>query len=195
MIKKLKELVVTKQHLVFDFDLTIAKMNIDWSQWHEGVEKIYTKIDPNIVYDGLAKQDPHHFYNLMAEKHGTELVEIMKDFNQKYEDEHLLGFTPYQDLIDFIVSAKTKNRYVYSSNSRKTVEKGLTSLGIINEFDQIISRDDVSLVKPSPEGFYTLPKFLENKNQFLMIGDSNSDQEAAKTAGVDFIRCEYFFTQ
>lgn len=191
MISKLKILAKNKRHLVFDFDLTIAKMNIDWSEWHTGVKKIYNQFDMNHFYD--ESLNPHFFYNQMVEKHGDQLVEQMKKFNQDYENKYLTSLTPNQELIDFIISNKDQSQYVFSSNSRPTVEKGLSSLGLIDQFIQIISRDDVRMVKPAPEGFYTLPDFAENKNQFLMIGDSNSDEEAAKAAGVDFLKCDYFF--
>ncbi len=190
MISKLKILAKNKRHLVFDFDLTIAKMNIDWSEWHTGVKKIYNQFDKNHFYD--ISLNPHFFYNQMVEKHGDQLVEQMKKFNQEYENKYLTGITPNQELIDFIIDNKDQRQYVFSSNSRTTVENGLSSLGIIDQFIKIISRDDVRMVKPAPEGFYNLSKFAENKDQFLMIGDSSSDEEAAKTAGVDFLKCEYF---
>lgn len=190
MLQQLHAYLPSKQHLVIDFDRTIAKMEINWSDWHPGIIAIFDKYEPEHGY--LEGQNPHPIYNALAKKHGKSLVDEVKQFNRNYEKQYLEGFTPNNQLIDFIKNNNSHKLYVYSSNSRPTVLKGLDELSISDAFDQVISKDEVTYVKPNPEGFYLINDFNENKDHFLMIGDSGSDRDAAKAAGIDFLECNVF---
>lgn len=193
MISELKRLLQDDTQLVFDFDLTIAKMKIDWSKWHEGVSKIYEKYDPHHGYQA-SERDAHVFFNKLAVIYGEPLSKEIREFNADYEKEYLKGFIPNEDLITFIKDQSDRKMYLYSTNSFETVKRGLQEFELFDLFNKIITRDDVFQVKPVPEGFSLIEGFAENKHKFLMIGDSNSDQGAAKAAGIDFIRCKYFFS-
>jgi HAD superfamily hydrolase (TIGR01549 family) len=89
---------------------------------------------------------------------------------------------------------KQNNLYIYSSNSRKAVEKGLKELGILSQFKQLVTRDETRYLKPNPEGFFLIEGSGENKASFLMVGDSDSDEQTAKTVGIDFFKCTEFET-
>lgn len=192
MTDKLHEAIKDKIYLVFDFDLTIAKMKIDWSGWHKGMLEVYLRFDPHCSYS--YGKDPHNFYNNMVQKYGITLVKAVRKFNENYEKLHTKGFTASQYLVDFIMSLKGKKLYIYSSNSRKTIEAGLKELGIFGYFQQIISRDETNYLKPNPEGLNLIAGFNQNKASFIMIGDSSSDELAAKGAGIDFYKYDEFGT-
>lgn len=190
MINRLKECLKDKNYLVFDFDRTLAKMEIDWSYWYAGMSDIYNQFDSKLNYND--RINPHEFYNHMANLYGASLIEKIKKFNQEYEAKYLTGFTPNQELVDFVMGNSTHNLFVYSSNSYNTVNKGLNYLGIRSKFKKIITQDDVNFIKPNPEGFYLIDEFKENKQSFLMIGDSSADRKAAYAAGIDFLECNTF---
>jgi phosphoglycolate phosphatase/pyrophosphatase PpaX len=192
MIKKIQQLSITKQNLIFDFDKTIAQIEIDWSDWFIGAAEIFKKYEPNHTF-GPGK-DPHVYYNKLVLKHGESFAQEMKRFVSRYEQENTKSFTPYEDLISFLKRDLKNDLYLFSSNAKVTVETGLKSLGLQNTFEKLITRDDVIQVKPSSEGFYLIPELENNKEQFLMIGDSNSDEFAAKEANIDFLKCTYFGT-
>jgi phosphoglycolate phosphatase-like HAD superfamily hydrolase len=42
-------------------------------------------------------------------------------------------------------------------------------------------------MKPHPEGFYVLFDEVNPKSAYLLIGDSNKDEEAAKSARIYFL--------
>lgn len=130
----------------------------------------------------------------MVGKYGPSLVSKVQKFNSDYETAHLKGFLPYQELIDLIPKLNNNQLIIYSSNSRESVNKGLKEFKIDSYFKQIITRDDTQYLKPNPEGFNLIKGFQENKQSFLMVGDSSSDEEAAKAAGIDFLKCDYFGT-
>lgn len=190
MIKKLQQLKKNKKYFVLDFDRTITKIEIDWSEWHQGVAKIYAEFDPNHGYQ--KGKNPHTYHNNLVNKHGKELLEKIKKFNQEYETEHTTGFTPNDELVEFIKNNPQLTFYVYSSNSRPTVINGLTKLGILDKFTQIVSKNEVSLVKPNPEGFSLFTDFDTKRDLFVMVGDSSADQQAAENAGVEFVECNQF---
>ena len=190
MINKLKRYTSNKKFLIFDFDRTLAKMEIDWTDWHPGVEKIYAQFDPNHGYQ--CGKNPHEYNNKLVKKYGTELVKKLIHFNTQYEATHLMGFTPYHELVNFITNNNSCTLYIYSSNSRQTVKRGLREMKIANKFKQIITRDDVKYIKPDPQGLYLINGFAENKEKFLMIGDSDSDKDVSKAGGIDYLECNYF---
>lgn len=192
MIDQLRKLSKQKKHLIFDFDKTIAQVEIDWTDWHSGVSEIYSRYDINHGYE--AGMDPHEYYNILVSKHGRLLATEISKFVSDYEQEHVTGFTPYPEIVEFIKANEDNQLHVFSSNSRSAVKKGLDQLGISNYFQQLITRDEVTKVKPDPEGFYLLEGFETNKIDYLMIGDSRSDEIAAQSAGIDFLRCTYFGT-
>jgi len=192
MFSKFKLLSQQKSNLVFDFDKTIAQMEIDWSGWHLGIADIYTKFDTNHGYK--RGKNPHESYNELAATHGKKLINAVQKFVSDYEKKYTTGFTPNPKLVAFIKANSSNRMYIYSSNSRYIVELGLQTLGITTSFDQIIFRDDVDKVKPDPEGFYLINNFNQQKESFLMIGDSSGDQIAAQQAGIDFFKCTYFET-
>jgi HAD superfamily hydrolase (TIGR01549 family) len=190
MLTQLNSYLGIKKYFVFDFDRTLARMEIDWSEWHAGISEIYTKYDPNHGYK--EGENPHLYHNQLVATHGDVLLKEAQDFNRSYEAQYATGFTPNTAAIQFIQENPTLTFYVYSSNSRPTVTKGLGELGILDRIHTIISKDDVKFVKPDPEGFFALNNFAGNENQFLMIGDSGADRGAAKAAGVDFLECRVF---
>jgi phosphoglycolate phosphatase-like HAD superfamily hydrolase len=187
------ELAVTgKTDIIFDFDLTIAKMDIDWSGWHTGIAEVYADFDRDHGYARGAS--PFGFYNAMAAKYGDRLIEAVRAFNAEYERIHTKGFIPSNQLVTLIHSIPDKRLYIFSSNSRNTVEKGLIQLQLRTNFRQIISRDEVRFLKPDPEGFGLIEGFERRKDSFLMVGDSSSDEQAARSAGIDFFKYDEFET-
>ena len=190
VISSLQQLLRKKSHIIFDFDKTIAQIEIDWSNWYAGVAAIYREFDSeNQAGSG---PNPHEHYNLMVDRHGETLANAVIAFNESYEQEHVTGFTPHQELVDLILSLDTHKQYVYSSNSKSTVTKGIQTLGIAHKFMQVVTRNDVIHLKPHPEGFNRIKGLDSQKSQALMVGDSSSDKKAAQAYGIDYLESNYF---
>lgn len=178
-----------KKYLIFDFDETIAKMEIDWSGWHTGIGEVYRQYNPQARSYAA---DEHSRYNGYVDKFGQELVKKTQQFNAQYETEMTTGFIPYPELIKFIKKDNQYQKFVYSSNSSQVVIKGLKELGIVDKFKKIVSRDDVTYIKPHPEGFSLLCDREIPHSEYLFIGNSHADKKAARAAGIDFFLVEYF---
>lgn len=63
----------------------------------------------------------------------------------------------------------------------------MKELRIYDLFETIVANDDVMYIKPDPDGFSRINKAHHSKAEFLMIGDSDNDEGAASSAGIDFM--------
>lgn len=192
MLTQLKRYSQDKQFFVFDFDRTLAKMEIDWSGWHIQLANLFDKYDSHL--DVNQKPIPHswHYRNQLVEIYGDNLLNEIREMTTNYESKFLNALTPNTELVNFIQTTNFLTFYVYSSNSKKTVITGISELGLLEYIRAVVSLDDVRFIKPNPEGFYLFDNFEQKKSQFLMIGDSEADQKAAQAAGIDFVECKTF---
>ena len=73
-----------------------------------------------------------------------------------------------------------------SNSSKESIEKDFAD--ILDVFNVVISKEDLSNLKPSPEGInLALQKLHESSNNVLLLGDSKIDADTAKAAKVKFI--------
>ncbi len=74
---------------------------------------------------------------------------------------------------------------IVSNNSTASLEMGLEHLGIADYFEYVITRDDVSETKPSPEGISKVMELMNLQNhEVIYVGDTAGDIHAAKNAGI-----------
>lgn len=186
MLKKIKN----KKYLIFDFDKTVAKLEIDWGRWHDGVKEIFLKYDPDKDLSGVEWVDT--MVNEFIERFGAKIREELWAFNAAYERDNTTGLTPNQEIIDFIKEDEDYIKYLFTSNSRPTIDTGLRDLQLGDDFQLVISRDDVDFIKPHVDGFTKIYNG-EDKSLYLMIGDSASDRGLAENAGIEFEKISYPF--
>jgi len=180
-----------KNHIIFDFDNTIVSLQIDWSRWFEGIEPELINLDEEIL---KAKREGKislsQLQNLYVEKFGDNIRDKIIAHNQEFE-KAANGYKVNQKLVDDIHALKGC-KYLWTSNTRLTVVPILNEIGLFEEFEKMITRSDVSFVKPEIEGF----EFIYNpeiaKDEYLLVGDSGSDEKAAKRAGIDFYKVTHF---
>lgn len=109
------------------------------------------------------------------------------DFQQWYRDHHDHHARPYDDVHDMLHLLKSEGYRlgIVTNNSRQGLQLGLDLLGLESLFDVIVTRDDVSECKPSPEGMYkALHRLNVRSAETMFVGDSAGDIIAARTAGV-----------
>lgn len=176
-----------KTHLIFDFDETIAQLVLAWNAWYTDVARAIAKADPSLR--GKSYVDAH---NLYVENHGEKALKHIRQLNEKFEEDRLIDLKINSELVDFILDNPQYIYYIWSSNSRKTLEKALSKLGILDRFSKIISRSETKFIKPNPDGFTLIKDQNIANEQYLFIGDSASDKGAAKAIGIDFYKIHYF---
>lgn len=77
----------------------------------------------------------------------------------------------------------------YTNSIRKTASMMLEQVGILNFFDIFITNQDVKNPKPHPEGYNLCCEKLKiNKENALIIEDSEKGFQAAQAANIDFVK-------
>jgi len=175
----------SKTRLIFDFDDTIGLILIDWNGWRRGVGDIIRSFDPSFDIDlkggrmGLRQNDFFTTY-------GKACRDKILAFSEEYELRHATGFRPDPNILKVIHDTTDKKMYVWSSNSRKIIERYLGELQIWHRFERIVSKDDVFFIKPHTEGF-SLIHDGSHLNDYVFFGDSDADKGVAKNLGITYI--------
>lgn len=77
---------------------------------------------------------------------------------------------------------------IVTTKHHDTIDQILNRHGKEHLMDYIIGCEDVSAVKPDPEGLFKMFDLMQlDKRDLLYIGDSLTDAKAAQKAGVNFI--------
>lgn len=174
MLNQYLEIFNTATAVIFDYDGTIAKIPIDWSD----ARRAFRHNFPDIGKDG-ERLDQLEFQALKAEIK-PEAVFFTRNCVERFKHgEH----EPRQEIIDFL-KLVTAPKYIISNNLTETVEKGLEQLGIRNEFADVIGVDKSNEPKPSPGALTLLPK-EHQRTDVIVVGDSNeTDKPFAQNAGL-----------
>ncbi len=176
-----------KTHLIFDFDETIAMLILPWSEWFKDVAQPITKKEPELKDKAYAQ-----IHNQYVQKQGKTALLHIRELNEKFETEKLKGLEVNLEAVSFIMNNPQYKYYIWSSNSKKTVERALKKLEIFKRFKKIITRGDSTFIKPNPDGFGLIKDKNIPKNKYLLVGNSFADENAAKAIGIDFYKISYF---
>jgi phosphoglycolate phosphatase len=83
---------------------------------------------------------------------------------------------------------------IWTNNARDLTVSALARLGLADELDLVVTRDDMRALKPDPDGwrvisehFDKVSKGVGDPRQAVVVGDSWVDGVAATKAGVSFI--------
>ncbi len=109
-------------------------------------------------------------------------------FNQfnKYKDAESSIYEGIDKLISKL--SKHKKLAILTNNKSQYAEEILEKFNLSNYFSTIVGFNDVSEVKPNPEGILKiLDKWKLKPNEAIFIGDMTTDIEAGKTAKVTMI--------
>lgn len=173
-------------HIIFDFDQTLVSLLIDWSSWQEGVAAIINKYDSSF---NEAKSLHSHSITKFIDKYGKTFRDDYINFGLNLEQKNYSGYEIINKTMTLLktMHQQNKNLYLLTSNSAETVLPILEELKITDYFNKIITANDVENVKPSPSPFKLIYTEGNNKNQYLMIGDSISDRGFAENIGIDYL--------
>ncbi len=179
----LEEFLKDKSYIIFDFDRTIAKIEVDWDEWKHGVYDLISSFEVN--FEPLETVDKT--INKYIKKYGKDLRDRFCEFSRDFELENSQGFIENRGLTDFIKNNSTHTKYIFTSNSRDLVTKYLKEMGLYENFEKIVTRDDVFYIKPNPEGFDLIYDKRQGKEKYIMIGDRDADRAASESYGIDFL--------
>lgn len=172
----------------FDFDNTIAddyKFIVDcfvYTFKKMGIDFKTSEIDN---FMGLKQRD------ILSKFINTDngVQDAMEIFNFYFESNYLKGVTIFKGIEDLIKSISVDFKLsIVSGGQGDRIKKILKKYKLYDNFEYIISSQDVSFPKPNPEGLNLALNYSNlNFNEIIYIGDSVSDYELCENTKTKFI--------
>ncbi len=175
------------KYLVFDFDGTLIDSNylIDRTIRATAETILNTTIDQSVVDDVWGKVLTEQMATLDPNR-VEELCNFYSKFYREHREEHTTIFEGIIEMLDTL--HKTCQMGIVTNKGTGGLEHGLDKFNMKNYFEIALSKSDVVMKKPHPEGLHkVMEHFGAKKEEVLFIGDSIHDIECGKNAGVDTI--------
>lgn len=176
-----------KPAIIFDLDGTL--LNTDKTIWLSA-EKVLEKYRPNLKLTheqklGFIGPTLHQSFSLYLNEDEIEgAIELYREHNKKAHETDL-EVIPYAKVVLEHLKQQGYSMGIFSSKKKEMVVYGLELSGLATYFDVVIGHDEVKKHKPDPEGiFITLKEMGKSRDNAVYIGDSHSDIEAARRAGI-----------
>ena len=158
---------------IFDFDGTIATLEVDWTSLKDEIKILCKKHGIEI------KQKLNIKIDLLKENESN-LYAIIKKYEQWNSAPK---YVVNQSIVNFI---NTKDSfYVISNNLHSTVKSVLGELGLVSKCKKIVAIDNIKNSKPNIEAYKKL-KVLLKIGSSVFIGDRDTDKEFARNCNIDF---------
>lgn len=176
--------------LVFDFDGVIIDTETPEFETLQTIFKRYgveleRSLWQRIIGGGVKRFDPFtHLESLIGKEVDRESLRRLQ--RSRYLDR--VAVSPLlPGVVDYINEARRLGLRLglASSSSRDWVEKHLSERGLLQSFDVVVTRDDVTNVKPDPELYIvSMQRLGVSAMRCLAIEDSLNGLTAAKAAGM-----------
>jgi phosphoglycolate phosphatase len=181
-----------KTHLIFDFDGTLAFMDIPWRERADGIRDEMRELDEEL-WTRHNYTAGTLFQNELVRKHGKKALDLLLKHVPLFEMQYHENFTRNEALIKQVEAFREEyHLFIWSSNSRQLVDSVLEQSGMDEWFEKIVTRNDVRYLKPNPEGFLHIYDPAVPPERYLLIGDSTHDKNAAEAAEIDFFHLDFF---
>ena len=174
--------------VLFDYDGTF--MNTRDSVL--GLWKIFLEKEGNMV---LSDDEMSEIFRLPIEASFAkyfpdhtleEIMDVYKDYQKKY----LIPREPFDGMVDLVKNCYDQGYKIGLVTSRQGVSarKGLTNSGVIDMFSSLVTSETCENHKPSKDPIMACVNELGvSTDETVMVGDSLSDLESGKSAGVPII--------
>ena len=138
-----------KTHLIFDFDATIFELILPWEKHFDAIEKELSALDQDLWsnYEQEITGDvvTQHKY---IEQYGKKARDIFDKNSIWFEQHHLQNVRVNEPLVEFIQNDNDYVKYVWSSNSRPSIERVLKEHNLMDSFQAVVTREMVENIKP-----------------------------------------------
>ncbi len=192
--------VVVNNSVIFDFEGTLV--DFQW-QLRAAMEKVYPLLEDCMSSAGLDREvvagaDYCRLYNYLQKNISdtalrTEIINQIALVYDDFDADAARRWCTYPG-VSGLLSALKKAGWGLALDSnvgRLALDSMLEKFSLGDYFDLTVSRNDVSLLKPEVEGINTIRSYYRDKaadiNQMFMVGDSVTDIETARNAGIKVI--------
>jgi HAD superfamily hydrolase (TIGR01549 family) len=149
------------------------------------IEEIQHYPVPKIILNSYDLLQVKFLHDLSYMKKLRIAVFLFNQFNEYREDATI--FEGIDEIIEEL-SKKDLQLAILTNNKSQYAEEILAKFNLSEYFPTIIGFNDVSEVKPSPEGILKiLEKYKVKHEEAIFIGDMTTDVEAGKAAGVTMV--------
>jgi phosphoglycolate phosphatase len=185
--------------IIFDLDGTLVNSIADitnalnYAAGPYGFEQLTVERTTSLVGEGVTRLIEKLVGQKAADLKATNLKAlVLKRFLEHYS-EHLTDFTvPYPGVRETLEALGNYRKAVISNKREDLSKRLLENLGLSGYFDIIWGSDSVPEKKPSPAPVLGMLKKLScGPDEAVMVGDSNYDIEAGRTAGVRTVAVSY----
>ena len=174
--------------IIFDFDGVIIDSGADIANAINYSLKHFDKAElskEEIV--GYVGHGAEYLIRQCFKDANDELVKEAESFYKKYYLDHCVEETKlYINLKDTLEFFKNKKMAIVTNKPENLTKKILKELLILDYFDLIVGPESVTQLKPNPEGLIKVLQTLnETASKAIMIGDSYTDIEVGRKAGMN----------
>ncbi len=184
-LEELRKRVEAKKYVIFDFDGTIVDLRYNWNDWQTEVEKTILEFKPDFV-PPLGSPLVYSL-NEFTREYGNSFKDRIQELTERFELGKLQSYQPIDKTLTILKEITGKELFIWSGNCRKLVMKISTEVGVVSKFKKIVSRDEVQLVKPDPEGFKYIYETETKLEDYILVGDNYRDEGAAEGAGIEVV--------
>ncbi len=174
--------------ILFDLDGTLVEYNI---RGEDAKKEFINYIDSLGLGDNIDNTLPLGLIIKQLSKGSQEkakkLLEIANDIYKKYELEAADHTRPKEFVTEALSALREKKikMAITTNNSKDAVMRSLNKAGLLRFIDVVVTRDDVTEIKPSPEMLIKAARLLNAPlNMCLHVGDSYVDVLAARSTGM-----------
>ncbi len=180
------------QCVIFDFDYTLADSSegvIECANYALRRLGLPTASDDAIRHT-IGMSLPRTLTALAGDEHSGHGDEFMRLFIER-ADEALHDTIALFEFVPSLVDTLTAHGItlgIVSSKFRRRIERVLLRDGLAGRFAVIVGGEDVEELKPDPTGLLRAVDMLSTtKERCLYVGDSVTDAETARRAGMRFV--------
>ncbi len=180
-------------YIIFDMDGTlidssaIISNSINYVRSKLGLPPMDRKLILQAVNDTTIHR-PRFFYGV--EEYEPRHVEWFREYYSKNHHKETRLYTGIKELLEKL---KPHFHLALATNAyRVSAEQILAHLQIKDYFEIIVCGDEVEHPKPAPDMIEKIIDFFGcEKEEIILVGDGKTDEEAARAAGIAFIKVNW----